>query len=76
MLYTGLTVVGVATLSKDAPRLLGALVLGSGALGWINGLAIGPGGMLFYTENHAIWKMNSKGEASIVATIPAITNSL
>src|SRR5215208_3526478 len=35
-LYSGLTVVGVATLSKDAPRLLGALVLGSGALGWIS----------------------------------------
>src|SRR5215210_8260411 len=34
LLYTGLTVVGVATLGKDAPRLLGALVLGSGTLGW------------------------------------------
>ena len=42
MLYTGLTVVGVATLSKDAPRLLGALVLGSGALGWIS-LLTDPG---------------------------------
>ena len=37
MLYTGLTLVGVATLGKDAPRrLLGALVLGSGALGWVS----------------------------------------
>jgi hypothetical protein len=36
LLYTGLTVVGVATFSKDAPRLVGALVLGSGALGWIS----------------------------------------
>jgi hypothetical protein len=34
LLYTGLTVVGVATLGKDAPRLLGALVLASGTLGW------------------------------------------
>ena len=32
LLYTGLTVVGVATLLKDAPRLLGALVLASGTL--------------------------------------------
>jgi hypothetical protein len=37
LLYTGLTLVGVATLGKDAPRrLLGALVLGSGALGWVS----------------------------------------
>jgi hypothetical protein len=37
LLYSGLTVVGAATLvGKDVPRrrLLGALVLGSGALGW------------------------------------------
>ena len=39
LLYTGLTVVGVATLlGKEVPRrrLLGALVLGSGALGWVS----------------------------------------
>jgi hypothetical protein len=38
LLYTGLTVVGVAALGKDAPRrrLLGALVLGSGILGWVS----------------------------------------
>jgi hypothetical protein len=33
LLYTGLTVVGVATLVKDAPRRVGALVLASGILG-------------------------------------------
>ncbi|MDQ5827821.1 MAG: hypothetical protein M3441_27110, partial [Chloroflexota bacterium] len=48
LLYTGLTVVGVATLLKDAPRLLGALVLASGALGWASlltdpGFSGGPG---------------------------------
>jgi hypothetical protein len=42
LLYTGLTVVGVATLGKDAPRLLGALVLGSGTLGWVS-LLTDPG---------------------------------
>jgi hypothetical protein len=36
LLYTGLTVVGVATLSKDVSRLLGGLVLGSGILGWVS----------------------------------------
>jgi hypothetical protein len=33
LLYGGLTVVGVATLGKDAPRLVGGSVLASGALG-------------------------------------------
>jgi hypothetical protein len=42
LLYTGLTVVGVATLVKDAPRLLGALVLASGTLGWVS-LLTDPG---------------------------------
>jgi hypothetical protein len=42
LLYTGLTVVGVATLGRDAPRLLGALVLGSGTLGWVS-LLTDPG---------------------------------
>ena len=35
LLFAGLTVVGAATLVRDAPRrLLGALVLASGTLGW------------------------------------------
>jgi hypothetical protein len=42
LLYTGLIVVGVATLGKDAQRLLGALVLGSGTLGWVS-LLTDPG---------------------------------
>jgi hypothetical protein len=42
LLYTGLTVVGVATLGKDAPRLVGALVLASGILGWAS-LLTDPG---------------------------------
>jgi hypothetical protein len=36
LLYTGLTLVGVATFGKEEPRLLGALVLGSGTLGWVS----------------------------------------
>jgi len=40
-----------------------------GPLRWINGLAVGPDGMLFYTEDDAIWRMTSKGVASRVATI-------
>jgi hypothetical protein len=42
LLYTGLTVVGVAAHVSDAPRLLGALVLGSGTLGWVS-LLTDPG---------------------------------
>ena len=40
-----------------------------GSLRWINGIAAGPDGGLYYTEDNAIWRMTSKGKASIVATI-------
>lgn len=40
-----------------------------GPLRWINGLAAGPDGALYYTEDNAIWRMTSKGQASIVASI-------
>lgn len=42
------------------------------ALGWINGLATGHEGSIFYTENNAIRKITSRGEVSTVATISAL----
>jgi hypothetical protein len=36
LLFVGLTLVGLATLLKGALRLLGALVLASGTLGWVS----------------------------------------
>jgi len=44
------------------------------ALGWINGLATGPDGSLYYSEDNAVRRINAKGEVSIVATIPPLTN--
>jgi hypothetical protein len=36
LLFAALTVVGVGTVVEDAPRLLGAMVLASGTLGWVS----------------------------------------
>jgi hypothetical protein len=40
----------------------------SGSLRWINGLAVGPDGALYYTENAAVRRVNTRGEISTVAT--------
>lgn len=39
-----------------------------GPLEWIAGLAVGTDGTIYYTEDHAVWRI-VKGQASIVATI-------
>ena len=39
----------------------------SGPLQWINGLAVGPDGSLYYTENAAVRRVNTRGEISTVA---------
>lgn len=45
-----------------------------GPLRWINGLAAGPDGALYYTDDNTIWRMTSNGRASIVATIQSPPN--
>lgn len=44
------------------------------ALGWINGLATGPDGSLYYSEDDAVRRITAKGEVSTVATVPPLTN--
>jgi len=44
------------------------------ALGWINGLATGPNGSIYYTENSAVRRITARGEVSTVATVAALTN--
>ena len=39
------------------------------ALGWINGLATGPNGSIYYTEDNAVRRITAKGVVSTVATI-------
>lgn len=42
------------------------------AIGWINGLAAGPAGSIYYTENNAVRRISARGEVSTVATVPAL----
>lgn len=44
------------------------------ALGWINGLATGPDGSLYYSEDNAIRRITDKGAVSTVATVPPLPN--
>jgi len=41
---------------------------GSGDLKWLNGLAAGADGALYYTEDNAIGRISSRGEVSTVVT--------
>jgi sugar lactone lactonase YvrE len=44
------------------------------ALGWINGLATGPDGSIYYTEDNAVRKITRNGRVSTVATVTALTD--
>ena len=46
-----------------------------GPLPHINGIAAGPAGSLYYTENNAIRRISAQGRVSLLATIPALTGS-
>jgi DNA-binding beta-propeller fold protein YncE len=41
---------------------------------WINGLATGPDGSLYYSDDAAIGRITARGEVSTLATVPALTN--
>ena len=43
------------------------------ALGWINGLATGPEGSIYYTEDNAVRRISARGEVSTIATVAALT---
>jgi hypothetical protein len=47
---------------------------GGGELRWINGLAKGPGGSLYYSENDAVRKADERGAVSTVAEGIAVPN--
>ncbi|HKX84957.1 MAG TPA: hypothetical protein VJL58_12100 [Pyrinomonadaceae bacterium] len=68
ILRTGPTGRGISTFAT-----LPASVAGK-PLGWINGLATGPDGSLYYTENNAVRRINTRGEVSTLATVPALAN--
>jgi len=44
------------------------------AIGWINGIAAGPEGSLYYTEDNAVRRITAHGKVFTVATISAPAN--
>ena len=44
------------------------------ALGWINGLATGPTGSIYYTEDNAVRRISARGEVSTIATVTPHAN--
>ena len=44
------------------------------ALGWINGLATGPDGSIYYTEDNAVRKITRQARVSTIATVTALAN--
>jgi len=44
------------------------------AITWLNGLAAGPGGSLYYTEDRAIRKVDAQGRVSTVAQNVSVAN--
>ena len=44
------------------------------ALGWINGIATGPNGSIYYTENSAVRRITAQGAVSTIATIAALAD--
>ena len=41
---------------------------------WINGIAAGPDGSIYYTDDAAIGRITARGAVSTVATVPALAN--
>lgn len=44
------------------------------ALGWINGIATGPDGSIYYTEGNAVRRISAQGAVSTIATVTALAN--
>ena len=44
------------------------------ALGWINGLATGPDGSIYYSEDNAVRRITARGEVSTIATVAALAD--
>jgi sugar lactone lactonase YvrE len=44
------------------------------ALGWINGLTTGPNGSLYYTEDNAVRRIDSRGQVTTIATVVPLAN--
>ena len=41
---------------------------------WINGIAQGPDGSIYYTEDNAVRRITAKGQITTIAVVPALAN--
>jgi sugar lactone lactonase YvrE len=46
------------------------------ALGWINGIATGPDGSFYYTEDNAVRRIDRRGTVSTIATVQPLPGSI
>ena len=46
----------------------------NGPLRWLNGIAAGPDGSVYYTENNAIWRITAQGRVSTVVADIALAS--
>lgn len=60
--------------AKTIRATLPAIVRGGQTITWLNGLAPGPDGSLYYTEDRAIRKIDKRGRVSAVAENIAVPN--
>ena len=66
-------IIGVAPSGARHVRALLPPVRRGGLLGrWINGLAAGPGGSLYYAEDRAVRKIDSRGRVTLVADVAKV----
>jgi hypothetical protein len=60
--------------SRSIHATLPADIRPSGSSGWINGLAPGPGGSLYYTHERTVRKINNRGVVTTVAANVQVPN--
>lgn len=66
----GITSAGVQSVKATLP----VAQSGGRPAPWVNGLAAGPGGSLYYTEDRAVRRIDASGRVSPVATVNSVPN--
>jgi hypothetical protein len=73
----GVRIVGIAPSGTQSVRAtLPLLQSGGQPAWWLNGLAAGPAGSLYYTEDRAVRRIDARGRVTVVANVPAVPNCM
>ncbi|HYC61993.1 MAG TPA: hypothetical protein VEK79_20750 [Thermoanaerobaculia bacterium] len=73
----GVRIVGIAPNGTRTVRATLPPIRNDGStVWWINGLAAGPGGSLYYTEDRAVRRIDTRGRVSTVADRVAVPNCI